>query len=94
MRSPRQLFCDDRVLASAALDAIASTPVERAMAAAFGQVAWALGNDPAAHAKLEGARLFMQALTTIGVPPSTTPRPTAGFLDVPDAPGVGARKGA
>lgn len=94
MRSPRQLFCDDRVLASAAADAIASTPVERAMAAAFGQVAWALGNDPAAHAKLEGARLFMQALVTIGVPPSTTPRPPVGFLDVPDAPGVGARKGA
>lgn len=90
MRSPRQLFCDDKALASAAVNAIASTAVEKAMAAAFAQVAWALGNDPAAHAKLEGARLFMQALATIGVPPSTTHRPNAGFLDVPDAPGVGA----
>lgn len=94
MRSPRQLFCDDKAVASAAADAIASTPVEKAMAAAFGQVAWALGNDPAAHAKLEGARLFMQALATIGVPPTTATRLPAGFLDIPDAPGVGARKGA
>lgn len=94
MRSPRQLFCEDKALAGSAMEAIASKPVETAMAAAFGQVAWALGNDPAAHAKLEGARLFMQALNTIGVPPTTPSRPPVGFLDHPDAPVVGARKGA
>lgn len=94
MKTPRQLFCEQREIATSAMEAVASTPVQRAMAAAFAQVAWALGNDPSAHAKIAGARAFMETLGTIGVPRAETTMPRVGFLTDPDEPVGGSRKGA
>jgi hypothetical protein len=94
MKTPRQQFCDQKEIAQAAMDAIASTPVQRAMHAAFEQVAWTLGTDGLAHAKIAGIRAFMDALNAIGVPPDERKRPAVGFLDDPDELGGGNRKGA
>lgn len=94
MKTPRQLFCEQKEIATSAMEAVASTPVQRAMAAAFAQVAWALGNDAFAHAKLAGARAFMETLGTVGVPQAETKVPRVGFLTDPDELVGGNGKGA
>ena len=95
MKSPRQSFCEQKEIADAAAEAIASTPVQRAMVAAYAQVSWGMGQeDHLAHAKLAGARAFMEALNVVGVPPAPVTRRRFGSLDASDEPGVLTRKGA
>lgn len=94
MKTPRQQFCEQKEIAQAAMDAIASAPVQRAMHAAFEQVAWTLGTDGLAHAKIAGARAFMDALNTIGIPHEPRKAQQFGVLDDPDELGGGSRKGA
>lgn len=94
MKTPRQQFCEQKEIAEAAMDAIASSPVQRAMHAAFEQVAWTLGTDGLAHAKIAGARALMDALNAIGIPHEPRKPVPLGVLDDPDELVGGSRKGA
>lgn len=93
MKSPRQLFCETPAVAREAMDAIAATATQRALSAAFAQVAWGLSGDALASSKLAGARALIDALNVIGVPVEDAPRSRFGLLQGTDEPGPAAGKG-